>query len=315
MTEVGGRGYKFVIAPNPSCTPPSGALSLMLPQSAATINDLIIREECPMPISIPSSSNLQDKVAIVIGGGARGDVIGNGRAACLLLAAEGAKVLVVDRDQALAARTVQMIQENGGTAHAHAADVTQASECQGIADQALSLWGRVDAMDVNVGISSSKSVLEESEEDWDQVMSVNVKSMMLCGRHIAPAMIETGGGAIVNISSISALRPRGATAYSTSKGAVMALTTAMAVDLAPQGIRVNCVAPGPVYTPMVIRNGMADAAREARRNASPLKVEGEGWDIGQAVTFLLSDRAKYITGQTLVVDGGCTIVGPARSHS
>ena len=92
----------------------------------------------------------------------------------------------------------------------------------------------------------------------------------------------------------------------------MALTTAMAVDLAPMGIRVNCVAPGPVYTPMVIRNGMADAAREARKNASPLKVEGEGWDIGQAVSFLLSDRARYITGQTLVVDGGCTIVGPER---
>ena len=261
---------------------------------------------------MPGQFDMQDKVAIVVGGGARGDGIGNGRAAAILMAADGAKVLVVDLDEALANRTAAMIAENGGTAAAMTADVTQAAECIQIAEKALSLWGRVDALDNNVGIGSSKSILEETEEDWDRVMEVNVKAMMLTGKHIAPAIAESGGGAIVNISSISALRPRGLTAYSASKGAVMALTTAMAVDLAPMGIRVNCVAPGPVYTPMVIRNGMADAARAARKNASPLKVEGEGWDIGQAVSFLLSDRARYITGQTLVVDGGCTIVGPER---
>ena len=265
-----------------------------------------------MPIEIPYTSGLRDKVAIVVGGGARGDGIGNGRAACLLMAAEGAKILVVDRDEALATRTMQMIQENGGTAHAMGADVTQAADCEDMVQEALQLWGRVDFLDNNVGIGSSKTVVDETEEEWDRVMTVNVKTMMLTSKYAIPAMAETGGGAIVNISSISALRPRGLTAYSASKGAVIALSRAMAVDHAPQGIRVNCVAPGPVYTPMVIRNGMSDSARAGRRNASPLKIEGEGWDIGNAVTFLMSDRARYITGQTLVVDGGCTIVGPAR---
>jgi len=261
---------------------------------------------------VPIDSGLKDKVAIVVGGGARGDGIGNGRAACLLMAAEGARVLVVDRDTALAQRTADMIIENGGIAAAFAADVTQSSDCKTMIDRALSLWGRVDYLDNNVGIGSSKTVVDEDEDEWDRVMLVNVKTMMLTSKHAIPAMAETGGGAIVNISSISALRPRGLTAYSASKGAVIALSRAMAVDHAPQGIRVNCVAPGPVYTPMVIRNGMSDKAREDRRIASPLKVEGEGWDIGNAVTFLMSDRARYITGQTLVVDGGCTIVGPAR---
>ncbi|MDD9930017.1 MAG: SDR family oxidoreductase, partial [Rhodospirillaceae bacterium] len=113
-----------------------------------------------------------------------------------------------------------------------------------------------------------------------------------------------------------ALRPRGLTAYSTSKGAVIALTDAMAVDHATDGIRVNCIAPGPVYTPMVNRNGdMSDAAREQRRKSSLLEVEGTGWDIGNAVVFLSSDWARYITGQTLVVDGGCTLTSRARSFT
>ena len=131
--------------------------------------------------------------------------------------------------------------------------------------------------------------------------------------HAIPAMIESAGkGAIVNISSISALRPRGLTTYSTSKGAVIALTRAMAVDHGPDGIRVNCVAPGPVYTPMVYDHGMSEEAREQRRKASALGIEGTGWDIGYAVRFLLSDHARYITGQTLVVDGGVTLSGPKR---
>ncbi|MBT5665309.1 MAG: SDR family oxidoreductase, partial [Rhodospirillaceae bacterium] len=115
-----------------------------------------------------------------------------------------------------------------------------------------------------------------------------------------------------NISSISALRPRGLTSYSVSKGAVISLTEAMAVDHGPDGVRVNCVAPGPVYTPMVYAHGMSDNARDQRRKASLLAIEGMGWDIGNAVRFLLSNRARYITGQTLVVDGGATLRGPQR---
>jgi NAD(P)-dependent dehydrogenase (short-subunit alcohol dehydrogenase family) len=138
--------------------------------------------------------------------------------------------------------------------------------------------------------------------------------MFLAAKHAIPAMIATAkGGAIVNIASISALRPRGLTAYSASKGAVIALTRAMAVDHGPDNIRVNCVAPGPVYTPMVYSAGMSAQSRDQRRKASVLGREGTGWDIGHAVRFLLSDHARYITGQTLVVDGGATLVGPARS--
>jgi NAD(P)-dependent dehydrogenase (short-subunit alcohol dehydrogenase family) len=128
-------------------------------------------------------------------------------------------------------------------------------------------------------------------------------------------MIKTAGkGAIVNISSISALRPRGLTIYTTTKAAVIGLTKAMAVDHAKEGIRVNCVAPGPVYTPMVYArgNGMSAKARDNRRKASALGIEGTGWDIGMAVRFLLSDHARYITGQVLVVDGGVTLQAPER---
>jgi NAD(P)-dependent dehydrogenase (short-subunit alcohol dehydrogenase family) len=156
-------------------------------------------------------------------------------------------------------------------------------------------------------------VVEETPQSWRRIMQVNVEVMFLTSKYAIPAMVETAGkGAIVNISSISALRPRGLTAYTTSKGAVIALTRAMAIDHAEQGIRVNCVAPGPVYTPMVYAGGMSAAAREQRRNASALGVEGTGWDIGHAVRFLLSEHARYITGQTLVVDGGTSLQAPAR---
>ena len=145
-------------------------------------------------------------------------------------------------------------------------------------------------------------------------MQVNVESMFLASKAAIPEIIRTAqGGAIVNISSISALRPRGLTTYSASKGAVIALTRAMAVDHGPDGIRVNCVAPGPVYTPMVYSRGMTAAARDQRRRASVLGIEGTGWDIGAAVRFLASDEARYITGQVLVVDGGVTVRGPSRS--
>jgi NAD(P)-dependent dehydrogenase (short-subunit alcohol dehydrogenase family) len=257
-------------------------------------------------------TGLAGKVAIVTGGGAAGDGIGNGRAACILLARAGVKVLVVDRDLALAERTVQMIEAEGHIAAAAAYDVTTAAACAAMVADALSRWGRLDLLDNNVGIGSRRSVVGETEEDWHRVMHVNVDSMFLACKHAIPAMIRTGGGAIVNISSISALRPRGLTTYTVSKGAVIALTRAMAVDHGPDNIRVNCICPGPMYTPMVARNGMSDAARDNRRRASVLGIEGTGWDIGHAVRFLLSDNARYITGHVLVVDGGTTLRAPER---
>ena len=257
---------------------------------------------------------LDGKVAIVTGGGAIDDGIGNGRAAAILLARAGAWVLVVDLERVRAERTVAMISDEGGTAAAFVADVTDEQQAKRMVTAALEQFGRLDCLDNNVGIGGRGSVVDMTPESWRRVMHVNVDSMFLASRYAIPAMKETaGGGAVVNVSSISALRPRGLTAYSTSKGAVIALTRAMAVDHGPDGIRVNCVAPGPVYTPMVYSRQTTAAGREARRKASVLGLEGTGWDIGRAVRFLLSAEARYITGQTLVVDGGATLVGPARA--
>jgi len=265
-----------------------------------------------MAFDVPDDWGLAGKVAIVTGGGAAGDGIGNGRAAAILLAKAGARVVVVDRDKALAGRTVEMIREVKGEAIALEADVTQARDCAAMVQAALDTFGRLDLLDNNVGIGSRGSVVDEPEETWRRVMQVNVESMFLAAKHAIPAMRRAGGGAIVNVSSISALRPRGLTTYSVSKGAVIALTQAMAVDHGPEGIRVNCVAPGPVYTPMVYQRGMSDRARERRRTASLLKIEGTGWDIGHAVRYLLSDYARYVTGHVLVVDGGTTVTAPER---
>jgi len=261
---------------------------------------------------VPDDWGLDAKVAIVTGGGAAGDGIGNGRAAAILLAKAGARVVVVDRAAELAARTVAMIEALGGKAIGCEADVTKPEDCRAMVEAALDRFGRLDLLDNNVGIGSRGSVVEESQETWRRVMQVNVETMFLVAKHAIPAMIRAGGGAIVNVSSISALRPRGLTAYSASKGAVIALTRAMAVDHGPDGIRVNCVAPGPVYTPMVYQRGMSEEARARRRKASLLGIEGTGWDVGRAVRFLLSDHARYVTGQTLVVDGGATLRGPER---
>jgi NAD(P)-dependent dehydrogenase (short-subunit alcohol dehydrogenase family) len=263
-------------------------------------------------MNVPDSWGLEGKVAVVSGGGAAGDGIGNGRAAAILLAMAGARVVVVDRDKALASRTVEMVREGKGEAMALEADVTQSRDCAAMVQAALDTYGRLDLLDNNVGIGSRGSVVDEPEESWRRVMQVNVETMFLAAKHAIPAMRRAGGGAIVNVSSISALRPRGLTTYSVSKGAVIALTRAMAVDHGPEGIRVNCVAPGPVYTPMVYQRGMSEAVRERRRNASLLKIEGTGWDIGHAVRFLLSDYARYVTGHVLVVDGGTTVTAPER---
>jgi len=262
---------------------------------------------------VPDDWGLSGKVAIVTGAGAARTGIGNGRAAAILLARAGARVIVVDREIDLAEQTARMIKEQGGEGLALQADVTRAEDCAGMVKTALDRFGRLDFLDNNVGIGSRGSVLDETQENWRRVMQVNVETMFLAAKHAIPAMIRGGGGAIVNVSSISALRPRGLTVYSASKGAVIALTRAMAVDHGRDGVRVNCVAPGPMYTPMVYQRGMSPEARDRRRRASTLQIEGTGWDIGQAVRFLLSDHARYITGHTLVVDGGATLSGPERA--
>ena len=258
------------------------------------------------------TDRLENKVAIVTGAGSRGPGIGNGRAAAILFAREGASVLLMDQDLDAANETLAMIEAEGGKAATCTGDVTLKDDCEAAASSALDQFGRLDILDNNVGIGGRGTVTETDDELWRRVMEVNVMSMVQMSRAAIPAMATSGGGAIVNISSISAIRPRGLTPYTTSKGAVISLTMAMAVDHAREGIRVNCVAPGPVFTPMVSSAGMSDELRERRAKASLLGVEGTGWDIGNAVLFLASEEARYITGQTIYVDGGVSIVGPAR---
>jgi NAD(P)-dependent dehydrogenase (short-subunit alcohol dehydrogenase family) len=265
------------------------------------------------------AGRLAGKVAIVTGAGSSGPGIGNGRATAVLFAREGAKVCLVDNHFDRAEETLAMIvKERLSAGHgdeaafATQADVTVDADCKRVVDETLANFGRVDILDNNVGIGMGNvSVVTVTEENWDRVMTVNVKSMVLMSKHAIPAMKANRAGAIINISSLSALRPRGLTPYSTSKGAVIALTRAMAVDHAPDNIRVNCIAPGPVYTPMVAR-GMTEETRALRARTAPLSFEGNAWDIGWAAVYLASDESRWVTGQVLTVDGGLSLVAPAR---
>jgi NAD(P)-dependent dehydrogenase (short-subunit alcohol dehydrogenase family) len=247
---------------------------------------------------------LKDKVAIVTGAGSRNEGIGNGRAAAILFAREGARVLLVDRKRGAAEQTAAMIADEGGGCAVFEADVTNPDDCRAMVDDAVTRWGKLDILQNNVGIGSFGRVPDVKLEDWERVMRVNVTGMMLAAQAAIPAMAANGGGAIVNISSIASRLPRGLTPYATSKGAVEALTRGLAADHARDGIRVNCIAPGPVYTPMVYAAGMSDEVRERRRKSSPLGIEGTAWDIAHASLFLVSDEARYITGVVLPVDGG-----------
>lgn len=263
-------------------------------------------------MTAPSFQRLAGKVAIVTGGGSRAEGVGTGRAAAVLFARHGARVLVADRNPDAAESTVAMIEKEGGEAVAFGADVTVEASCEAMVRRAVERWGRLDILDNNVGAEGAGTILDFSVPDWDAVMDLNVTTIMRASRAAVPAMAASGGGAIVNLSSISAFRPRGLTAYTAAKGAVIALTRAMAVDHAAQGVRVNCIAPGPLYTPMVYAAGMDEATRERRRAASLLGLEGTGWDVGHAALFLASDEARYITGITLPVDGGVSLRSPDR---
>jgi NAD(P)-dependent dehydrogenase (short-subunit alcohol dehydrogenase family) len=258
---------------------------------------------------------LAGKVAIVTGAGSRAPGIGNGRATAILFAREGAHVVLVDRVAEWADQTLGMIaDEHGGRGEAIVveADVTRAEDCQRIVDETVRCFGRIDILHNNVGIGGSGNVVDIEEDDWDLIMQVNVKSMMLMSRHVIPVMAANGGGSITNVSSISSIRPRGLTPYTTSKGAVNALTIAMAIDHAAQGIRVNAILPGPVYTPGIAMSGLTEEQRAMRARASPLGTEGTAWDVGWAAVYLASPEARWVTGQLLCVDGGVSLMSPSR---
>jgi len=256
---------------------------------------------------------LEGKVAIVTGAGSSGPGIGNGKAISVLLAREGAKVLLVDAVGERAEETGATILEEGGEASVFQANVTVDAQCNGLVSAAVERYGRLDILVNNVGISKRGTILEVTEEEWDQVMAVNVKSMMLTSRHAIPQMERTGGGSIINIASTAGLRAHHSTPYTASKAAVVGLTFSMAADHGRANIRVNCIAPGLVYTPMVAPR-MDDGLREKRRDASPLGTEGTGWDIGYAAVYLASDEARWVTGVVLPVDAGLTVTTPITNE-
>jgi NAD(P)-dependent dehydrogenase (short-subunit alcohol dehydrogenase family) len=257
---------------------------------------------------------LAGKVAIVTGAGSRADGIGNGRAAAVLLARHGARVALLDTVREWVDETARMVREEGGEAIVALTDVTRPAECEAAVRAAVERWGRLDILVNNVGIGGpSGTAVEVDLEAWEQGLRVNVTSMMLMAKYAIPEMRRQGGGAIVNIASVAGLiggHPH--LLYPTSKGAVVNMTRAMAAQHGSEGIRVNCIAPGMVYTPMVYSRGMTPELREARRNRSLLKTEGTGWDVGNAVLYLVSDEAKWVTGIVLPVDAGAT-AGMAQS--
>ena len=255
------------------------------------------------------TGRLDGKVAIVTGAGSSSEGIGNGKATAILFAREGAKVLVVDQVAERAAETEAIIKEEGGEVSVFVADVTSASDCKAMVNAAVERYGRLDILDNNVGISIRADVTEVTEDQWDRVMSVNVKSIMLSSKFAVPAMVRNGGGAIINISSMAGMRANSSAPYTTSKAAVIGITTSMAGDHGRDGVRVNCIAPGLVYGPMVAPR-MNEELRTQRREASPLGTEGNGWDVGWAAVFLASDEARWITGVTLPVDGGLLTTTP-----
>ena len=252
---------------------------------------------------------MEGKVAIVTGAGSSGPGIGNGKAAAVLFAREGAKVLLADQVLERAEETLELIRQEGGEASAIAANVINAEDCRRMVEAAVERYGRLDVLDNNVGISRRGTVVEVQEEDWDFVMAVNVKSIVLSSKYAIPKMMETGGGSIINISSIAGLRAHSSTPYTASKAAVIGLTISMAADHGPDGIRVNCIAPGLIFSPMVAPR-MDDDLREIRKSAAPLRTEGDSWDVGYAALYLASDESRWVNGITLPVDAGLTSVSP-----
>lgn len=258
---------------------------------------------------------LKGKVAIVTGAGSRGPGVGNGKAAAVLFAREGASVLCVDNVEERALETVDMITSEGFTASAFVADVTRGAECERMVEAAMERYGKLHILQNNVGIPSRQGLGEITEEEWDNHFVVNVRSMVMAAQAAVPAMIATGeGGSIINLSSIAAVRayPPTSTAYTTAKAAVMGLTVALAGQLGQHRIRVNAVAPGQVYTPLVAER-LDEEGRRRRATSGLIKDEGTAWDIGYASLFLASDEARWITGQTLLVDAGLSVTIPSGS--
>jgi NAD(P)-dependent dehydrogenase (short-subunit alcohol dehydrogenase family) len=266
------------------------------------------------------SGKLAGRVAIVVGGGqAEGETTGNGRAACLTYARHGARVLVVDRDLASAEETAKLVLEEGAEATAHQADITSEGDCRGIPAAALAAFGRIDILHNNVGIVPAGPTVRLTADQWRAGFEVNLTGMWPTCKYVLPHLREQRSGAVVNISSMAGLMAGGeAIAYVTSKAAVNSMTRSLALEYAPHGVRVNCIAPGMVDTPMGVdqvaraTGSTRDEVAAQRAATIPMGHQGTSWDVANAALFLTLDDAAFITGVVLPVDGGSTLPGGPR---
>ena len=258
------------------------------------------------------SGKLEDKVAIVTGAGSSGPGLGTGKAISVLFAREGAKVVLVDKFEERANETLQLIDDEVGEASVVTADLAEIPACQDVVDQAVARYGRVDILVNNAAITSPWSLLDTTPEVYQQVVAINQTAPFMLSRAAIPEMVKVGGGAIVNITSIASMRGqggKGCAAYATSKSALVGLMTDIADAYGAEGIRINCVAPGIIDTPMraeVMRASGLDPAEMNLGARVPLQREGDAWDIARAVLFLAGPDGHYITGVLLPVDGGKT---------
>ena len=256
---------------------------------------------------------LAGKAAIVVGAGQTpGETIGNGRAAAILFAREGARVMAVDKDLDSARETVAMIGDEGGESFAVEADITREADCARLAEACVEAYGRIDVLHNNVGIGTGDGGISRLTADaWDRIFDTNLKGAFLTCKHVLPVMRKQASGSVVNISSIAAVCVTGMLAYKSSKAGLNALTHALATGNAKYGIRVNAIMPGLMDTPMAIEGGARargiprERLRAERDARVPLGGKmGTAWDTAHAALFLASDEAKFITGVVLPVDGG-----------
>jgi NAD(P)-dependent dehydrogenase (short-subunit alcohol dehydrogenase family) len=253
------------------------------------------------------AGRLAGKVAIVTGAGSSGPGVGNGKAVSTLFAREGAKVMCVDSVVERADETVATIVAEGGAASSWAVDVSKRADCERMAAVAAERYGRLDILYNNVGILSLQGIREVTEDEWNRMLAVNLTSMVFTTQAVLPHLEAAGGGAIVNVTSIAALRSYGLlTAYQATKAGIVGLTISLAGQLADKRIRVNAIAPGQVWTPLVA-GLLSTEMREERRQSGLIQDEGTPWDIAWGAVYLASDEARWVTGQMLVIDGGVTL--------
>lgn len=256
-------------------------------------------------------ARLSGKVALIVGGGADGPPkpgetlsMGNGRATAIVCAREGAAVMVADRSLKLAEETAEAIRSEGGRAQAVEADVSREEDCRRAVDETVQAFGALHLLVNNVGIAIGGRLLETSAEQFDKMVAVNMRSHFLTMKYAVPEMIKAGGGAIVNVSSMAALRSNQLLPYEATKAALLGVSRSAAMAHARDNIRVNTILPGLINSSMVRRLLGDREAQVAPR--IPMKRQGTPWEVAKAIAFLLSDDASYITGTQLIVDGGIT---------